>query len=87
MLDIILLINGLIFFYLLISKKLSGKDVKNSNNVRYIGMAVFLLFFVVLSVLHLFNNHQMVTLVTWGAVLVTSFALIFRLFQLLVNKQ
>ncbi|MBL7796145.1 MAG: hypothetical protein JNJ90_06530 [Saprospiraceae bacterium] len=87
MLDKIMLINGLIFICLLFSKKLSGKEDKNSNNVLYIGMAIFSLFFVVLSVLQLTNNHQMVTLITWGAVLVTSFALAYRLFQLLVKKQ
>ena len=87
MLEIIMLINGVVFCYLLFSKKLSGKEAENNRKQSYIGIAVFFFFLLVSSTLFLFNNHHLIRLITWGAALIMAIAIVFRLIQLLRKHQ
>ena len=82
MMEKILLINGLIFTYLLFSKKLSSEKKENRKKVKYIGIAVFLIFFIALSSFYFLDNYQMIEIITWGAIIVSSLAILFRIFQL-----
>lgn len=82
MMEKILLINGLIFTYLLFSKKLSSEKKENRKKVKYIGIAVFLIFFIALSSFYFLDNYQMIEIITWGAIIVSSAAILFRIFQL-----
>lgn len=82
MLEIILFINGIVFCYLLFSKKNSENNTDNAGKAANIGMGLFIFFIVILSILHLLKFEQLTKLLTLLAALVTSLALGIRLLQL-----
>ncbi len=86
MMEKILLINGLIFTWLLFSKKLSSKKEENRKKVKYIGIAIFLLLFIALNSCYLLGYHQMVDIIAWGAIIVSSIAILVRILQLMKDN-
>lgn len=84
--EIILLINGVLFAYLVFSKKLSNKEPEHNKRSAYLGLGVFLFFFAVLILLHFLEMHQMVKIITWIGIFITSAAIGIRLFQVFRKK-
>ena len=84
--EIILLINGLLFAYLVFSKNLSDKETERNKRSVYLGLGVFLFFFVALILLHYLGKHQMVEIISWIGVFITSTAIGIRLFQVFRKK-
>ncbi len=84
---LILIINGILFAYLVFSKKLSDKKAERNKRVIYWGLGVFLFFFVVLIILYLLGEHQMVKIITWIGIIITSTTLGIRLFQVFRKRQ
>ncbi|NUO00722.1 MAG: hypothetical protein HUU01_08900 [Saprospiraceae bacterium] len=84
--EIILLINGILFAYLLFSKKLTDKDKARNKRSAYLGLGVFLAFFMVLILFHYLGMHQMVEIITWIGIFISSAAIGIRLFQVFRKK-
>ena len=84
--EIILLINGALFAYLVFSKNLSDKKTERNERAVYLGLGILFFFIVVVSLLHLLGKHQMVEIITWIGIFITSTAIGIRLFQVFRKK-
>ncbi len=84
--ELILLINGALFAWLVFSKNLSDKKTERNKRSVYLGLGVFLLFLVLLTLLHYLGKHQMVEIITWIGIFITSTAIGIRLFQVFRKK-
>ena len=84
--EIILLINGILFAYLVFSKNLSDKKTERNERAVYLGLGVLFFFIVVVSLLHLLGMHQVIEIILWVVTLITSTAIGIRLFQVFTKK-
>lgn len=82
MIESLLLINGLIFCYLLFSGSLSGKKVNSNKRWPQLGIGIFFILFVIISIAFYFNCFKIIEIIVWVAALASSAALIFKLFHI-----
>ena len=65
MLEILLLINGLTFVYLLITKKIDS-DIEKKGSFKQLGFLIFIFSVVILSILKFFGFHELLNIIIFA---------------------
>lgn len=86
MIESIMLANGLIICYLVVSGRLSNKERQNSIITKRAGICIFLLFFIIISLFFYLENFEAIRLIAWSTTIVVSIALIVRLYQIVYKS-
>lgn len=76
--EIALLINGLLFAFLLFTGQLSQGSSRNGRLYTLMGLVVFGVFAILFALLYLMGYQEAAQYLTWGAIVITSGALLIR---------
>jgi len=77
-----MLINGILFTYLLFTGQLSGADNRGGGQHTLTGLSVLGIFAILIAVFYISGYAEAVRYLLWGAIVITSAALLIRLFQI-----
>lgn len=80
--EIVLLINGLIFCALLFSGNLSDKKGSRDKKTTYIGFGIFLVIAIISSILFYQGDFETLKVITWVATIIVSVGILVKLFYL-----
>jgi hypothetical protein len=80
--EVLMLINGLLFCYLLFTGKLSDRRAGQGEHSSYLGLSLFLALLIIMVVAYFLRGFQLIGFLSWGAALAAFAALLIRVVQL-----